>query len=842
MDRDRPAKSDFLHLGVLAGVGLLVGICLILSLVLISNDGVFYIGQARHVISNPSVVARRHPPGYPFLVWAAHALASLFVAGDSTLLWVRSAQGVTLLCRLLALVPLYFLGKRLVGPRDSFLALLILVVLPYPAYYGSDVLREWPYVLFLSLGFWLLYRGLQEGTRWPFAGAGLAAGLGYLIRPECAQLLLYGALGLLLAARHPRGGHPVRAGGPDDARMPDAGGQNGAPPGRKGRLPAFLSVTPDRRRARARWGAGFLLMAGFAIPAAPCIRAVGTIVPQQLTVVPTNAPPVILRAGLRPAGDDPLEFEVRAGDLLEVPIEAFDPEDQPLTFSLVGVPVGARPVYQFRSVATGAPFWTRAGNERDTLLTTYCPRVWQYEGIACYAYTQAGPQAGLQPVHRFWSPVRQRHFYTISDSEKEALRRATSPPGAAALAEGDWQYEGIVFYAFPAGHQPPDAVPVYRLGSEPGIADFGWQIADARSAAQQSSGSGANPPSATSNPSSCRVAWYVHGPGQPPAGARVEEQVLRWRPRADQQGEYQINIVVSDGHSCACQLVKVRVQPPAGGAETRGSRSDVRALNSWNPASGQQYAGVARLPEAIDRLFAGIAEDLMVVFFVPWLLGLYYRLRYQADRAERVLVSALLLVNVAAMLARYTWIGPGDNRRYGLGLLALTVFYIPTGLRLLAGWLTRLFPGRRGRDKFSLRSAISDSSLPQPAIIHHPSSIINAQRLLLAVGLVTCIFRFFMTPKVDKSSYRVTARWLQANTAPNAAVAVPDIRISFYAGRPAVFYKRQFDPRRADYAVKVEDRDPPPVPAGWRREYSLPFNRGKRGKTVVVYRIEQAPS
>jgi hypothetical protein len=68
---------------------------------------------------------------------------------------------------------------------------------------------------------------------------------------------------------------------------------------------------------------------------------------------------------------------------------------------------------------------------------------------------------------------------------------------------------------------------------------------------------------------------------------------------------------------------------------------------------------------------------------------------------------------------------------------------------------------------------------------------------------------------------------------------VPDTRISFYADRPAVFYKRQFDPRRVDYAVRVEENDRPSAAADWRQEYSVPFNRGQGGKTIVVYRIKQ---
>ena len=133
MSSRRSRTSDLLRLGVVAGLCLLIGVYLILTTVLIARDGVFYIGRAQAIDENPLAVARGHPPGYPFLLWIAHQAAASFAPHDSTMLWVYSAQGVTLLCRVLALVPLYFLGRLLVGARDSFWALLILVVLPYPA-------------------------------------------------------------------------------------------------------------------------------------------------------------------------------------------------------------------------------------------------------------------------------------------------------------------------------------------------------------------------------------------------------------------------------------------------------------------------------------------------------------------------------------------------------------------------------------------------------------------------------------------------------------------------------------------------------------------------------------
>ena len=91
----------------------------------------------------------------------------------------------------------------------------------------------------------------------------------------------------------------------------------------------------------------------------------------------------------------------------------------------------------------------------------------------------------------------------------------------------------------------------------------------------------------------------------------------------------------------------------------------------------------------MDRLFDGFAESLMVFFLVPWCVGLYYRMRYEADRLERVLTTAVIAVNVGLILGRYVWVAPAMERRYCLALVALTIFYVPAGLEHIALWLSR---------------------------------------------------------------------------------------------------------------------------------------------------------
>ena len=119
-------KEDAINLAVLLLVAFLLGIYLIASTVLITQDGVYYIERAQKLASDPKSVITTHPPGYPFLILISLKIVELFNNNPSAQVQAYTAQSITLLCRLLAIIPLYFIGKLFVGSRDSFWAMLIL--------------------------------------------------------------------------------------------------------------------------------------------------------------------------------------------------------------------------------------------------------------------------------------------------------------------------------------------------------------------------------------------------------------------------------------------------------------------------------------------------------------------------------------------------------------------------------------------------------------------------------------------------------------------------------------------------------------------------------------------
>jgi hypothetical protein len=243
-------RQDFRNLAILTAIALVIGVYLVVTTVMIAEDGVSYIKRAQQLANDPIAVIKSDSPGYPILIFMAHKFGGLFNGNSSAQAWAYTAQCVSLLCRVLALIPLYYIGKLLVGARKSFWAILILIALPYPAAFGSDTLRDWPHILFLSASLLFLIWGVRFGKWWMFAAAGMTAGLGHIIRPECAQIVIYGILWMLVRLFVP---------------------------------------TADTRRLKTVL-LTLILLAGFAVPAGFYMKARGRIIPEKLERVISTAP------------------------------------------------------------------------------------------------------------------------------------------------------------------------------------------------------------------------------------------------------------------------------------------------------------------------------------------------------------------------------------------------------------------------------------------------------------------------------------------------------------------------------------------------------------------------
>jgi hypothetical protein len=109
-------------------------------------------------------------------------------------------------------------------------------------------------------------------------------------------------------------------------------------------------------------------------------------------------------------------------------------------YSAQEAPAEAKSVYRFWSTKNKVHFYTISETEKDNIIATYPEDVWKYERIAYYAYAPGEQPEGAKPVYRFWSPKNRRHFYTISENEKDNI--------IANYPEEVWRYERIAWYAF----------------------------------------------------------------------------------------------------------------------------------------------------------------------------------------------------------------------------------------------------------------------------------------------------------------------------------------------------------------------------------------------------------
>ncbi len=107
--------------------------------------------------------------------------------------------------------------------------------------------------------------------------------------------------------------------------------------------------------------------------------------------------------------------------------------------------VAAGPQIEFTSVpAYGSSdllldhFYTINEAEKDKRISQQ-KDTWMYEGIVFYVWPEGRQPPGTCPVHRFRSAETGSHFYTASESEKDKLVKDY---------QQFWTYEGVAWHAY----------------------------------------------------------------------------------------------------------------------------------------------------------------------------------------------------------------------------------------------------------------------------------------------------------------------------------------------------------------------------------------------------------
>jgi hypothetical protein len=172
-----------------------------------AQDGLKFIRIAREFQTHPWADVVRGSdvhPLYPALIAATEPLLRWFT-GPGPAAWRTAAQIVAGLASIGLILPIYALTLLLFDRRIACLAAALAVLLPRAAELGHDTLSDSLGLMCTFLALWMGARALRRGDWQSAVVSGLAAGAGYLARPEvilvpCAIALAWLA-GLL---REPR--------------------------------------------------------------------------------------------------------------------------------------------------------------------------------------------------------------------------------------------------------------------------------------------------------------------------------------------------------------------------------------------------------------------------------------------------------------------------------------------------------------------------------------------------------------------------------------------------------------------------------------------------------------
>ena len=177
-----------------------------------AQDGLKFLRVARQFQAGPWTDVVRNSdqhPLYPALIALAEPVVSALTGDAGPETWRIAAQAVSALAAILLIVPLYGLTRALFDERIARLAALIYVLLPLPAAIGHDTLSDSLALLGALTALRLGEAALRSGG-WPAAlGCGIAAGLGFLARPEVA-IVPVAVLATALVARRHSGLSPAR--------------------------------------------------------------------------------------------------------------------------------------------------------------------------------------------------------------------------------------------------------------------------------------------------------------------------------------------------------------------------------------------------------------------------------------------------------------------------------------------------------------------------------------------------------------------------------------------------------------------------------------------------------
>jgi hypothetical protein len=152
-----------------------------------ARDGVGFIRYAWDLERLPWKQVFRtnpHPPLYPVSILGVSFLTRQLMHGNDAVAMQVSAQTASALAGVLLVIPMFLLGRSLVGSRSAFWATALFQCLPASTRVLSDALSEGVWLLLTATALLAALRGFRNQSWIALGFSGLCSGLAYLARPE----------------------------------------------------------------------------------------------------------------------------------------------------------------------------------------------------------------------------------------------------------------------------------------------------------------------------------------------------------------------------------------------------------------------------------------------------------------------------------------------------------------------------------------------------------------------------------------------------------------------------------------------------------------------------------
>lgn len=158
----------------------------------ISNDSVIFLEIADQLKTSPTdaIKSNYQHPGFPAAILLVEKSIEWLTGSMSLHQKIMAGQIVNLFCRTITLGFLFYIFLHFGSRKTAFIGTLFVLLIPAYADNGSDVLSDWPNLMFMSVAFLSCLRGLSKAHPGWFLLAGVAAGWAYWIRPEGLFLLI----------------------------------------------------------------------------------------------------------------------------------------------------------------------------------------------------------------------------------------------------------------------------------------------------------------------------------------------------------------------------------------------------------------------------------------------------------------------------------------------------------------------------------------------------------------------------------------------------------------------------------------------------------------------------